>query len=360
MALRLRAAVLAFCLSLAGGANCAMAADAADILNYRGADREQRLLEGAKAEGQVVIYSTVIVNQALRPLTEAFMQKYPFMKATYWRGDIGDMMAKLSAEYRADKLVADVVEGSLGEIAVEAGIVQPFYTPMVADYPDAYRDPNRNWVPTRLNYFGLAINTKLLPEGQGPRTYDDLLDPKWKGKMAWRIDECCGHILFITGLRKAWGEEKAMDYFKKLSEQRIVNFAAGSARTLVDRVMAGEYPIAINIFAHHPLISAGKGASVRTQLLDPAPSSAAAVMVLKGLKRPYAAMLLVDFILSNDGQEILSKAEYFPARTNTPALPSIAGAVPKNVGVRENFVSPIEASAMSERSAQIYNEVFRN
>jgi ABC-type Fe3+ transport system substrate-binding protein len=354
----LRVAALALIFGLAAGAPRANAAEP-DILNYRGSDREQRLIEGAKAEGQVFIYSTAIVNQALRPLAEAFMKKYPFVKANYWRGDIGDIMAKVTAEYRANNLVADVMEGTLGEVAVAADVVAPFYTPMLNDFPEAYRDPKHNWVPTRVNYFGLAINTKLVPEGQGPRSYEDLLDPKWKGKMAWRIDDCCGHILFITSLRKAWGEEKAMDYFNKLGKQQIVNFAAGSARTLVDRVIAGEYPIAINIFAHHPLISAGKGAPVRTQLLDPAPSSAAQVMVMKGVKRPHAAMLLVDFILSREGQQILSKAEYFPARIDTPSLPSIAGAVPKTVGVRENFVNPTEFAAMKERSSEIYNDIFR-
>ncbi len=97
-----------------------------EIVNYRGADREQVLIDGAKKEGQVVLYSALIVNQMLRPLTAGFMKKYPFIKMTYYRADSEELLPKLSAETRANNVVADVFEGSGGgEIAVEAGLTQP-------------------------------------------------------------------------------------------------------------------------------------------------------------------------------------------------------------------------------------------
>ena len=98
-----------------------------DIMHYRGADREQKLIEGASKEGQVVLYSALIVNQMLRPLSAGFMKKYPFVKMTYYRADSEELLAKLSAEARANNMVADVFEGSGGgEIAVEAGFTQAF------------------------------------------------------------------------------------------------------------------------------------------------------------------------------------------------------------------------------------------
>ena len=81
------------------------------------------------------------------------------------------------------------------------------------------------------------------------------------------VNTSSGTPLFITTQRISRGEDKAKDYFDKLSEQKIINFGSGSARTLVDRVIAGEIPIALNIFAHHPLISKAKGAPVNTVLL---------------------------------------------------------------------------------------------
>jgi uncharacterized SAM-dependent methyltransferase len=77
-----------------GGQTSVRAAD--DILTYVGADRAQKLLDGARAEGQVVLYATIIVNQALRPLAEAFQKKYPFVKMTFWRGDSEEILTKAS------------------------------------------------------------------------------------------------------------------------------------------------------------------------------------------------------------------------------------------------------------------------
>src|SRR5262245_63954301 len=83
-----------------------------EIVNYRGSDRQQVLVEGARKEGQVVLYSALIVNQMLRPLAAGFMKKYPFIKMTYYRADSEELLAKLSAETRANNVVADIFEGS--------------------------------------------------------------------------------------------------------------------------------------------------------------------------------------------------------------------------------------------------------
>jgi iron(III) transport system substrate-binding protein len=330
-----------------------------EIFNYRGPDREQKLIDGAKQEGQVVLYSGLIVNQMLRPLTAGFMKKYPFVKMTYWRADSEELLPKLSAEARANSTVGDLFEGSGGgEIAVEAGLTLPFYSPVLADYPKMYLDPKGHLAPTRLSYFSIAYNTKLVPADKVPKTYADLLDPQWTGKMAWPYANT-GRYLFLISLRQAWGEEEAMAYFRKLSEQKIINFASGSARTLVDRVIAGEYPIAINIYAHHPLISAGKGAPVNSQLMDPVPSAAGSLALVKGAKHPHAAMLLTDFILSKEGQQIMSAAEYFPARPDVEAAPSLAGIVPQKAGYKENYVSPQQLKEQLESTDQIIQKLFR-
>ena len=333
---------------------------AQDILTSRAANREQLLLEGARKEGQVVFYSAAIVNQALRPIAEAFMKKYPFIKLTYWRGDTEEIVAKLSAEVRAKNVMADLVEGTgVGELAVEAGLTLPFSTPAIDALPEMYRDPRGNWVSTRVSYFGIAYNTKLVPADQVPKTYDDLLDPRWKGKLAWRIGTSSGTPLFLTNIRLSRGEEKAREYFEKLAQQKIINFGSGSARTLVDRVIAGEFAIALNIFAHHPLISKAKGAPVNTQLLEPTASTAGTMIVPRGVRHPYAAMLLADFILSQEGQAIFAKAEYFPVRPDVAPLETLAPVVPKTAGVKEMFVSSEQLNRYNDSSQKIFDELFR-
>jgi iron(III) transport system substrate-binding protein len=338
----------------------ANSASAQNILTYRGADRQQRILDGARKEGQVVLYSAAIVNQAQRPWATAFMKKYPFMKMTFWRGDSESIITKVAAEIRARNLVADVVEGTgAGELAVSANLTQPYYTPMAAAMPERYRDPHNNWTSTRLSYYSIAYNTKLVPPDQVPKTYDDLLDPRWRGKLSWRIGTASGAPLFITAIRLSRGEKKAREYFRKLAAQKIINFGSGSARTLVNRVIAGEFPIALNIFAHHPLISRAKGAPVNAQLMNPVPSTTGTMIIPKGVRHPYAAMLLVDFILSREGQQILAKANYFPVRADVPPKDLLASVIPKRAGVPELFVSSDRMNEYTESSQKIFEELFR-
>lgn len=341
-------------------ARAASAQSPDDILLYSGPDRAQRLIEGAKKEGAVVIYAALIQNQAMRPIVEGFGKKYPYIKLSTWRADSEDIVQKAAAEVRANNVVADVIEGTgTGEQAVEANIAQPYYSPAVAGFAEKYRNGAGLWAPTRLSYYGIAYNTKTVPPDKVPRSYGDLLDPKWKGKMAWRIGSSTGTALFLTNLRLAWGEEKARAYFDKLKDQKIINFGAGSARTLVDRVIAGEYAIALNVFAHHPLISKGKGAPVNAQLMDPVASTAATLSVVRGLHHPHAAMLLADYILSKEGQGILARAEYFPVDPDVAPLPALAPVVPKTAGLPENFVGPDQLLKYTQSSEEIFQKLFR-
>jgi hypothetical protein len=199
------AGVVATCLMTAA----APAQTSGDILTYTGPDRMQKLIEGAKREGRVTYYSGMIVNQALRPLTTAFQKKYPFIKMAHWRGDSEDIVTRLSAEMRANNLIGDVVEGTgVGELAVRAGLAAPVWSPELAGIPEERRDARRFWAPTRMSYFGLAYNTRLVAAGTAPKTYEDLLDVKWKGKMAWPALTPVGAPLFVTNLRLTWGEDK--------------------------------------------------------------------------------------------------------------------------------------------------------
>ena len=336
------------------------AAKAQDILLSRTGDREQTILDGARKEGQVVLYSAAIVNQALRPLSDAFMKKYPFVKMTFWRGDTEEIIAKLSAEERANNIVVDVAEGTgVGDLAVDAGLTEPYYSPEVEALPERYRDARGRWAYTRISYFSIAYNTRLVAAADVPKSYDDLLDPRWNGKLAWRVGTASGTPLFITTLRLARGEDSALAYLQKLAQQKVINFGSGSARTLVDRVIAGEFPIALNIFAHHPLISRAKGAPVNSQLMDPVPSTAGTMVIVKGARHPNAALLLADFILSKEGQQILADAEYFPVRSDVAPQPALASVIPQHAGVPELFLNPDLLNQNTARSEKIFEELFQ-
>lgn len=338
----------------------AQALSTKEILNYKGADRQKMLVAGARKEGKMVIYSSLIVNQMLRPLTEGFKKKYPFLEVKYWRGSSGKTFRKVTAEMRAGKLGADVIEGSgiTGRI-VKAKIGQPFYSPEVAAYPKKYSDPNRIWATTRFRYIGGAYNTKKVAKKDVPKTMQDLLDPKWKGQIAWRAGtSSSGQLITITALLLAWGDEKTEKFLKEFAKQEPVPLHM-SNRGVVDRIIEGEYLLAIGASAHHPVISARKGAPVGPMLLDPVPALNATISILKGVQRPHAAMLMVDFILSVEGQLLFQKAGYLPARPGIEPAADLRQIVPKLANREEFFISPKALLNTTKKSKKLARKYFK-
>jgi iron(III) transport system substrate-binding protein len=347
-------------IAAAFAASPAHALTAEEILDYQGPDRQKLLEEGARREGTVVIYSGMIVNQLLRPLTEAFEKKYPFIKTRYWRGDSNQVVVKVYAEMRANALEADIVEGSGMSGTVNGSrIVLPFYSPLLEALRPEDIAPDRTWAATRFRYIGLGYNTNLIAKDTAPKSYDDLLDPKWKGKMAWHVgSDASGALVTISTLLASRGEPMTDAYLAKLATQDIAPLSV-SNRQVVDQVILGEYWMGLGISAHHPVISAGRGAPSATVLLDPIPSLSDGIQVLKGTRHPNAAMLFVDFILSPQAQRMVQDAEYFPSNPGVEPLPSLKMIVPRNAGVPELMLTTQRLEELTPKAVELYKKHFR-
>src|SRR5215471_17989956 len=149
---------------------------------YHGPDRQQRLLDGARKEGQVTVYSSMIADQALRPILDGFQAKYQLVKAQYVRDDPPQQLQKVMAEARAGRMVVDVLESTGLELPVRAASInQPFWSPESEAYPGDHRDPDGYWAPTRFSYLGACYNTDLVKPGERPKSFQDFLAPQWKG-----------------------------------------------------------------------------------------------------------------------------------------------------------------------------------
>lgn len=354
----LQAALVAFCV-LSSSTAPSLALTLEELAQYKGADRQKILEDGARKEGKVIWYSSLTIDTVLRPMAQAFEKKYPFIKVELWRAESARIVQKITAEVRANNVEGDIIEGSgIAESIVKSGVTLPFTSPELEAYPASYRDPHGLWVATRFAYYGLGYNTRLVKKEEVPKTYEDLLDPKWKGKMAWRVGSDTGVELFITSLRLLWGDDKTEAYLKKLAGQDIVGYS-GSARALVNQVMAGEYPMAINIFLHHPIDSASQGASVASQPMEPVPSTIGTVMLPKGIKRPHAALLSIDFILSKDGQSVLRDENYLPAHPQVDPRPALHPIVPRLAGLKETVLSPEVMFQYGQSSTAMYQKYFR-
>jgi len=193
---RVRCLGVAFAVVVALAARSAAAADAA-------------LVEAAKKEGQVVWYTTLVVNQIVRPLKDAFEKKYLGITLQYSRADDLVTAAKILAEGQAGRVQADILDSISGMFALqEAGLLAPFTVPNSADYPAELKAKDGYWTAVIMYVFTPGINTALLPKDQAPKRFADLLDPKLRGKMAWNGSSMAGAFGFVANILTTMGEDK--------------------------------------------------------------------------------------------------------------------------------------------------------
>jgi iron(III) transport system substrate-binding protein len=189
-----------------------------------------------------------------------------------------------------------------------------------------------------------------------PKTYQDLLDPKWKGKMAMNGTSSAGAAGFTGNILMSMGEQRGMEYLHALAKQNIA-LSDASARAILDQIIAGEYPIGLMMFNHHAVISARKGAPADWLPLEPVPVAYDAVGILKGGQHPNAAKLLVEFLLSEDGQTVLKDSDYLPAHPKVPAMK--AGLRPEDGGFKVTWMRPDTVAPLMPKWSQIAKDVFR-
>jgi len=335
----IRNLAIGLCVALA----CATPATAADV--------DPQLIARAKQEGQLVYYTDLIVDQIVRPLISGFEAKYG-IKVTFTRGDSQVNSIKLLNEYRAGRVIADVFGLTSGmEVLIESGAVAQFSTRNSDELPPQYRDPDRYWVSSHLFVMQPGYNTGLVPAARRPKAYDDLLLPYWKDKMVWKTNDMSGGPGFIGNVLTHMGEARGMDYLRKLSGQKI-KMVNASARAVLDQVIAGEYPMALQIFNHHAAISADKGAPVDWVRLSPATVNPGLVGLPKGAPHPNAGRLFIEFMTSKEGQQLFQKAGYLPARPDVPPLkPEL---IPETGGFAANVITP----ALTSKAMNSWDKVF--
>jgi iron(III) transport system substrate-binding protein len=320
------------------------------------AEISAELIAKARQEGQVVYYTDLIVDQIVRPLASAFEAKYG-IKVGYARADSQVNILKMLNEQKAGRVMSDIFGLNTGlEVLIAAGAARQFTAANAQELPARYRDPDRYWVSSHLFVITPALNTDLVPAAQRPHSYDDLLAPFWKDKMVWKPNDLTGAPGFIGNVLISMGEERGMDYLRKLSRQNIKAVNA-SARAVLDQVIAGEYALSLQILNHHAAISAAKGAPVDWVRLNPVTVAPGLVGMTNGGPHPNAGLLFVEFMTSDEGQRIFQKADYLPARPDVP--PRIPDLIPQSGGFTGNVITPAITAKSYEHWNDVYKDLFR-
>lgn len=308
---------LSLSLLVAAGSGWAQSpSSVAQVANYKGGDRQARLEEGARNEGALQIYTSMDLEES-EPVLKGFMKKYPFIRGEIYRASGEEVAQKLITEYRGRKYLTDIFEGTGIDVAkmLNEGYGQTFYSPRAASYPRTAQDPKGFWIATRYNMLVLGWNTNLVSAAEAPRRYEDLLDPKWRGKLGIEAED----QIWLATLTEHWGESRGQEFFKRISEQQLL--IRKGHTLLANLVVAGEVPLTPTLYNHRPEVLKRRGAPIDWRPLEPVVAVAHVISLPRSAPHQHAAMLFIDYLLSTEGQQVLASLGRIPAHSFVNANP---------------------------------------
>ena len=260
---------------------------------------ERGLVEAAKKEGKLAFYTSVETEFA-RALTAGFETKYPFIKTDIFRSTHEKVLSRMNVERKTGTYTADTV--SVGEFETyhlqKMGFTAPYKSPFASAYPAGFKDPAGYWTDLYDNLIVTAYNTTRVKREELPKAYEDLLHPRWKGRMVLdqNEDRWFANMLYLMG------EKKGMEFMQALAKQ---NVAIRGGRGMVTQLLgAGEYDLQIVAYWYRPYLMKKQGAPVDWIALDPAIVATHPISVVNRAPHPSAAKLFIDFVLSEEGQRI--------------------------------------------------------
>jgi iron(III) transport system substrate-binding protein len=279
----------------------AQASAAVPIAMYEGPDRTQRLIEGAKKEGSLNLY-TSMAEKDDRRLIEAFEKKYG-VKVKVFRSTKNILLQRVISEARAGHNEADFVGNPCPEMEalVREKLLQPVKSPVQKDLIPAALPAHRQWTGMRVYLFVEPYNTDKVSKDELPKTYADLLDPKWKGRLGIESKQ---QEWFYT-LVQAMGEEKGLKYFRDLIRNNQVTQHNGNS-LLTNMVVSGEVQMGLGLYSYLADQQKAGGAPIDYVELSPTIAYTDGLGIPAKAPHPYAATLFYDFMLT-DGQKIVSE-----------------------------------------------------
>src|SRR2546421_12386597 len=288
-------------------------AQEASLLRYEGADRLQKLIPAAKKEGSFMLY-TSFAEKDLPRLTAAFEKRYG-IKVKVWRSASEKVLQRAVIETGAGRHEFDAVHTSALEMEAlyREKVLQGVAPAHGVELPAGALRPHRAWTATYLSFWVQAYNTSVVKKEDLPRTYQDLLDPRWKGKLGIeaRVPE------WYATVAMDMGEEKGIRFFRELVAKNGISVRGG--HTLLNNlVVAGDIPLALTMYQYITEGAKRKGAPVDWFVLERAVARMSGVGIARHAPHPNAALLFYEFMLSPEAQQLLLSRDYIPTTGKLP------------------------------------------
>jgi iron(III) transport system substrate-binding protein len=278
-----------------------------------------QVYEKAKKEGGKVTVYAPFSNRSMEVILPGFMKRFPGVTVNHVDGTPNQLLARIFAEGRGGRVLADVFGGSLPYIAQasEQKILVPLTVPEAAVYPQQMKSDV--WVATDTQYYIIGWNTTLVKKGEEPKSFEDLINPKWKSNL---MAESRDHQLLIAfAKRKYNNDEKAIDLFKKIAANQV-EFHRGHS-DLIEFLVAGQQAVCFTCYAHHFPPRVKKGAPIQALYTEGVGEIGGAVSILKDAPHPAAALLWTRWALSEEGQRTWAQAGETPANPHVEPLEKV-------------------------------------
>ncbi len=281
-----------------------------NVSSYKGSDRAERLLAGAKKEGELMLYSSLTQDDQLK-LVADFKRRYD-VTIKFWRGSQTHILQRVISETRGGRFEFDVLETNAPQIEALARekLLQQMNSPYVEQelLPETL-PAHGEWAPDRLNLLVYAYNTNAVKRAELPRTWQDLLEPKWKRRIGMEST----NVEWFAALVESMGEKRGLDLFRRLGDNGVAVRTGHTHST--GRVIAGEIPLMLGVFSHDVDRMKVKAAPLDWFVLPPAVVLPSAVAVSRRAPHPSAAALFYDYMLT-EGQRFYIEVHRVPANKN--------------------------------------------
>ncbi len=280
------------------------------VASYSGLDRTERLVAAAKKESELMLYSSLTQDDQLK-LVADFKRRYA-VTVKFWRGSQAHILQRVLSETRGGRFEFDVLETNAPQIEALAReqLLQKMNSPYVEQelLPEVM-PPHGEWAPDRLNLLVYAYNTRLVKAADVPKSWQALLDPKWKK----RIGVESTNVEWFAAVVKSLGENAGLELFRRMADNGLAVRTGHNHSAVL--VAAGEIPLMLGIYSHDADRMKAKSAPVDWFILPPAVVLPSAVAVSRRAPHPGAAALFYDYMLT-DGQRLYTEVHRVPANKN--------------------------------------------
>ena len=271
------------------------------------------VVEAAKKEGALVFYTSMTVGQA-QEMLNAFKAKYPFLEPKMYRAVGERLLTKIMTEVQAGRYEFDVVQSAETQayFLMKKNLLMKYVSPESKFLPKSFVDPQGYWAAVYIMPNVTAFNTQMVKRSEVPRTYEEFLNPKWKGKIG--MDPTKPE--WFAWMLKQMGEEKGLAYMRKLAAQDL-RFYPGLS-LLTNLLASGEFPLLLNDYLHTAEEIKRKGGPVDWVAQNPVYTKFQPIGIGAKAPHPNAAKLFVDFVLSAEGQKMIASFARVPTRLGVP------------------------------------------